>query len=157
MSKAFTRESDDAPEHPLTNQRAALLAPGEKNYLTAQGAHKLQAALHQLMSEPATPATRQRMFEIQQSLQSAIVVATPPSPWKQVLFGATVTVRDQTGGSIAYRIVGADETNMEENQISWRSPLAKSLLNAHVGDHVHFRAPAGEQKFEIINISYEGS
>ncbi len=112
MSKAFTRESDEVPEHLLTNQRPSLVPPGEKNYLAAQGAHKLQEMLQQLTSEPITPQTRQRTFEIQKSLQSAVVVAPPPPPWTQVFFGATVTVRDHTGESTAYRIVGVDETKM---------------------------------------------
>lgn len=155
MSKAFTRESDEAPEHPLTNQRPTLVSPGEKNYLTVQGARQLQEILQQLRSEPITPQIRRRIFEIQESLRSAVVVAPPPPPWTQVFFGATVTVRDHSDESIDYRIVGAEETDMGENHISWRSPLAKSLLNAKIGDHVRVCTPAGEQSLEIVSISYE--
>ncbi|HEX3855749.1 MAG TPA: hypothetical protein VHY30_00455 [Verrucomicrobiae bacterium] len=93
MSKAFTRESDELPESPLIKV-ASTLPFGLKNYFTPQGVAKLRQEMEQLNSQSASPASRQRIFEIQQSLQTAVVVEPPPKPWRQVSFGATVTVRD---------------------------------------------------------------
>jgi transcription elongation factor GreB len=64
-------------------------------------------------------------------------------------------VRNQHGEQTVYRIVGKDETDTDRNCISWTSPIAKALLKAHVGDHVRFRAPEGEQDLEITGIRYE--
>jgi len=155
MSKAFTRESDDLPERSALKRTASALPPGAKNYFTQGGVDNLRRELEELASKTDSPAIRQRIFEIQQSLQSVVVTSPPTTPWDQVLFGATVTVRDQHGGEITYRIVGVDETDIDRDWISWISPLAKALLKARVGDHVRFRAPAGEQNLEIVAVRYE--
>jgi hypothetical protein len=80
MSKAFTRETDELTEGPLTLQRPSPLPAGSKNYTTVQGHARLQQELKQLLSEPIKELTRQRTLEIEQSLKSAIVVAPPPPP-----------------------------------------------------------------------------
>ena len=53
MSKAFTRESDDAPEAPLVRP-VSVLPPGLKNLLTPGGALQLRQELEQLTTEEAT-------------------------------------------------------------------------------------------------------
>jgi transcription elongation factor GreB len=155
MSKAFTRESDELPERPALKQPLSALPPGTKNYFTPPGVLKLRLELERLVSEPSSTAIRQRIFEIQESLLSAVAVPPPPPPWEQVLFGATVTVRNQLGEHITYRIVGVDETDTDRDFISWLSPVAKALLKARVGEQVRFRAPAGEQDLEIVKVEYE--
>jgi len=155
MSKAFTRESDDVPERPAPRRPASSLPPGAKNYFTADGVAKLRQELEALSASEDSPTLRQRVFEIQQSLEIAVVSPPPAPPWDKVLFSATVTVRDQNGEETTYRIVGVDEMDIDRNWISWLSPLAKALLKARVGDHIRFRAPAGEQNLEIISVRYD--
>jgi len=155
MSKAFTRETDDLPERPVLKRPASSLPAGAKNYFTPGGLNILRRELELLMSSPDPSSVRDRILEIQQSIESAVVVPPPPQPWDQVLFAATVTVRNASGEENAYRIVGVDETDIDRNSISWLSPLAKTLLKARVGDHVHFRAPVGEQNLEIVSVRYE--
>jgi transcription elongation factor GreB len=152
MSKAFTRESDDGPEQPVPRRPAAALPPGAKNYFTPAGLDKLRRELEGLGH---SPAARQRILEIQASLEAAVPAPPPPPPWDQVLFGASVTVRDQHGEETTYRIVGAHEADIDCNWISHFSPLAKALLKARPGERVRFRAPAGEQILEIIAVTYQ--
>lgn len=156
MSKAFTRESDDVAEPALRTTLSAL-PPGAKNYFTARGVHTLREQLQELSSQPVSPSIRQRIFEIQQSLRSAVVVEPPPMPWEQVLFGATVIVRDQRAETITYHIVGVDEIDLDKNRISWISPVGKALLKKRVGEYVCFPTPGGEQNFEITRLVYENA
>ncbi|HEV2695543.1 MAG TPA: GreA/GreB family elongation factor [Verrucomicrobiae bacterium] len=156
MSKAFTRELDDVPERPMPKLSAAALPPGVKNYFTARGAADLRAELQQLTTAPITPANRQRVLDLQHALESAEIVEPPPQPWDQVLFGATVTVRNQRQELLTYRIVGVHETEMDENNISWRSPVAKALLKARMGEHVRLHIPEGEQEWQILKVEYAG-
>ncbi len=161
MSKAFTRESDD--EAPLLARMPAPLPPGVKNYMTPGGAQQLREDLKRLveverprfLGKGELPALDQRIAVLSQSLQSAVVVEPPVVPDDVVRFGATVTVRDKTGEESRYRIVGIDEMDMDRDWISWRSPIAKALLNAKIGQKVRFKIPAGEQELEITNITYE--
>lgn len=96
-----------------------------------------------------------RIDQLQESLQTAVVVPPPAQPWEQVLFGATVTVRDKAGEESRYRLVGVDETDIDRDWVSWCSPIARALLNARLGQRVRFHVPAGEQQLEIVGITYE--
>jgi transcription elongation factor GreB len=156
MSKAFTRESDvEMPEAAAFKPVASALPPGVKNYITPGGAQRLRAELAALLAAPGSLSNRQRIYELEQSLPSVVVVEPPAPPWNQVLFGASVTVRNQQGEEMTYRIVGVDETDLERDHISWRSPLATAVLRQRLGERVQFRAPAGEQQLEIIEIRFE--
>jgi transcription elongation factor GreB len=171
VSKAFTRESDDAPDDvPLPSRQSATLPPGAKNYVTPTGAKRLREELDRLVQveRPALSASSeeperrrqiqildQRISRLEQSLQSATLVQPPPVPWDQVRFGATVTVRETNGVESRYRIVGTDEADVDRDWVSWCSPLARALVNARLGQRVRFRVPAGEQELEIVAITYE--
>jgi transcription elongation factor GreB len=74
---------------------------------------------------------------------------------EQVYFGATVTYCDEDGAECTVRIVGIDETQSDQGEISWVSPIARALLRSSVGDLVTVRAPGGETEFEITAIVYE--
>ena len=169
MSKAFTRE-DDASGEPILRPQPSPLPPGVKNYLTADGARRLQDELNRLIQAERPRAAAltdvdaakrelqivdQRIAYLGQSLQSAEIV-NPPSALEDVVrFGATVNVRNRAGEQSQYRIVGIDETDLDKNWVSWRSPIARALLNARAGQRVKFRFPAGEDELEIVDVSYE--
>jgi transcription elongation factor GreB len=172
MSKAFTKE-DDAGDV-LVPRPVSPLPPGARNHITAAGARRLREELARLeaerpellarVSEPGMRGAdakerlqhlEQRIAYLQQSLQSAEVAVVPPPPHDVVRFGATVTVRDPRGEETTYRIVGVDETNLDRNEVSWLSPIARALLNARLGQKVPFRFPAGTAQLEIVRIAYE--
>ena len=167
MSKAFTKESD-LPEITLRPRPTSPLPPGAKNYLTATGAEQLKRELDRLLNvERPSMATRsgetsdelqilqQRAEQIQDILQSAVIVPLPTTTDDTVRFGATVTVRERKGEESTYRIVGVDETDLDRNWVSWISPIAKALLNARVGQKVRFKFPSGEEELEILSVSYD--
>jgi transcription elongation factor GreB len=167
MSKAFTRDDDSS--EPVLQRPVSPLPPGVKNYITADGAKRLGDELKQLReverprvvtsNDPAKLELLQkidlRIAYLDQSLQSAEVVSSPAVSDGKVRFGATVTVRDKNGTETKYRIVGVDETDIDRDWVSWRSPIAKALLNAGMGQRVKFQIPAGLQDWEIVAISYE--
>lgn len=144
MSKAFTRDDDGTPEPPPVVRAVPVLPPGVKNLITASGAEALRK---ELMQPGITSA---RAAEVQRILQSAVVHPPPLKPWEEVAFGATVTVRDGDETE-DYRLVGADETDLDRNWINWHSPLAQVLMGARIGQRVRFR----ERELEVLKIAYE--
>ena len=88
-------------------------------------------------------------------MHSAEIVPPPAAPQDQVRFGATVTVRDRSGGQSRYRIVGIDETDLDLGWVSFLSPIAQALLNGRLGEWVRFRLPAGDEELQILGIDYE--
>jgi transcription elongation factor GreB len=174
MSKAFTRE-DDVENEDVLPRHVSSLQPGARNLVTPGGARRLREELKQLREteRPGLQAAAAaggaaggeadeklkrvnlRISELQLGLATAEEAGPPPPPHDTVRFGATVTVRDERGAETAYRIVGVDEANLERNEVSWLSPIARALLNARVGQRVPFKFPSGIAQLEIVGIRYE--
>ena len=183
MSKAFTKESDgedeDLPDAP------DALPTGLKNYITPQGLDRLHAELHQLrrVERPQVVETvswaagngdrsengdyiygKKRLREIDRRLRFLIkrieiAEVVEPSQQKnhdQVFFGATVTFVDGHGNDKTVRIVGVDEARLEQNEVSWVSPIARALLKAWEGDVVKLHTPGGMVDIEVLKITYHG-
>lgn len=163
MSKAFTRESDDAPERPLPPRSRFPASQGIRNTLTPDGAERFRGELEHLLAshrvEPTpghsfTPAIAQRVADLQRLLKTAQVIPPPAPPHDQVRFGAFVTVRDTNGEDQCYRIVGVEESDPDQNWIHAQSPLAKALSGARLDQRVRFQTPAGVRELLILNIRY---
>ena len=80
---------------------------------------------------------------------------TPARRHDRVFFGATVTFRPASGDERVVTIVGVDELDTGNTRISWRSPLATSLLKAKVGDTVTLHTPRGDESLEIVDVRYD--
>lgn len=70
-----------------------------------------------------------------------------------VRFGCTVELEYEDGGRKTFQIVGEDETDPGRGKISWKSPIAKALLNQKQGDAVTLRTPSGEQEVSIEKVT----
>jgi transcription elongation factor GreB len=165
MSKAFTRENDDAePEMPPAR---AEVPSGGRRLITADGAERLQgevAALEQKRvrleeTSPADADARQELRRINarrqaiaETLAQADVVANADGATNEVRFGLFVTIRHEDGAEDEYRLVGLNEVDPESGLISWLSPLAQALLGRKAGDVVRFHAPVGEKVLKIVRI-----
>jgi transcription elongation factor GreB len=158
MSKAFTREDDDAPERPWVVV-TPVLPPGTRNLLTSAGATRLRRELDQLAAErngaTRSPAQEQRLAVLRAALAGAEIIPPPAPPWEQVRFGATVTVRNTAGVEDRYRIVGVAESDPANDAVSWISPIARALLNRRIGERVPFRFPSGADTLEILAVTYD--
>jgi len=71
----------------------------------------------------------------------------------RVIFGSTVTIKDiETGEIKKYQIVGDAEADIENNTISFTTPMASALLKKELGELIEAHTPGGDKEFEIINI-----
>jgi transcription elongation factor GreB len=181
MSKAFTKESDNDDEEEAG--AAPALPPGTRNYMTWRGFQLLKAELDQLLRKERPEVVqvvswaagngdrsengdyiygKRRLREIDRRirflikrLESAEVVdPADQQNVDQVFFGATVRVCDEDGEEAEYQIVGVDEANASEGRISWISPMARTLLKAHVGDTVKLMTPSGLREIDILSVRY---
>jgi transcription elongation factor GreB len=157
MSKAFTKEGDDPLDGVLQVDDAAL-PPGVKNYLTPEGAARLRDDIARLREAPRGDARRKveidaRLAALLRRLEAAEVIDPATQPRDRVVFGATVTVRDEEGRERRYRIVGVDEADAKRGWISWRTPIARALLDQPLGETVTLRTPGGEADVEIVGIA----
>ena len=151
-------------------------------YITPEGLAVLRAELHQLwkIERPQVTAVvheaakngdrsengdyiygKRRLAEIDRRvrfltkrLDQLEVVEQIPADQQRIFFGAWVTVEDEEGELLTYRIVGPDEFDLSKNKLSMDSPLARALLGKHVGDDIVFQSPAGERELYIEAVSY---
>ena len=70
----------------------------------------------------------------------------------QVFFGATVRYANAAGTERVVSIVGVDEVDLNRNQISWVSPLARAMMKS---GPVVLHAPGGTEQLEILEVTYE--
>jgi len=69
-------------------------------------------------------------------------------------FGAWVTIEDEDGARLCYRLVGPDEPDPDNGHISVASPMGRALLGKHIDDEVEVRRPKGEASFTILAVHY---
>jgi transcription elongation factor GreB len=96
-----------------------------------------------------------RIRYLSKTIDRVVVVDNAGRTHQRVHFGATVTIRYETGNEREVTIVGVDELDSGDTRVSWRSPLARALLTAVVGDTVTLRAPRGPERLEIVAVRYD--
>lgn len=95
-----------------------------------------------------------RLHFLQKRLESAEIIDPKTLQSDKVVFGATVTLEDEDGNTKTYKIVGADEFDIKQNKISWKSPVAQALLGKKLEDEVKIIKPSGEEIVVISSIEF---
>jgi len=105
--------------------------------------------------EAQTHLERQ-IADLQYKLSRVRTVDSDRIPDDKVYLFAKVLVKDQsTGEEILYTVVPPDETDIDNDIISVKSPIGAAMLGKVVGDVVEITVPAGLLKYEILKISRE--
>ena len=61
---------------------------------------------------------------------------------------------DDAGLERQVTILGIDEADILQGQISWVSPVARALLKSRAGDEVNLVTPHGVQVLEVLRVDY---
>jgi transcription elongation factor GreB len=158
-------------------------SPRGSKFITPEGARRLKAELDHLwrvlrpqvtqaVSEAAAQGDRSENAEyiygkrqlreidrrvrfLRQRLDGMTVVDQPPSDKNKVFFGAWVTLEDDNGEEVEYRIVGPDEFDVAKRYVSMDSPLGKALLRKSLDDDVRVEVPGGVKMYVVVQIRYE--
>jgi transcription elongation factor GreB len=180
MSKAFTREetADDDEDAALPQ-----IPSGARNYITPAGYARLRAELLYLIDVERPKVVdvvhwaasngdrsengdylygKKRLREIDRRIRfltKRLEVAdlTDPSAHHgndQVFFGAEVTYVDEDGTQTRVKILGIDEADSARGEVTWVSPIARTLLKARIGDALRFVTPGGTKEIEVVDVRY---
>jgi transcription elongation factor GreB len=169
-------EDDDESQLPA-------LPAGSKNYITPQGFARLQKELLELIDVERPKVVdvvhwaasngdrsengdyiygKKRLREIDRRIRfltkrlEIAEVADPALHYgnDQIFFGATVTYCEEDGVERTIRIVGIDESDSLQGDVSWISPVARALLNAREGDEVKLVMPGRVGLIEVLRVEY---
>jgi transcription elongation factor GreB len=182
MSKAFTRETD-ADSDDGEDPSLPPLPAGSRNYMTPQGYATLRAELFSLLDEERPKIVeivhwaasngdrsengdylygKKRLREIDRRIRFLtkrleIAEVTDPSAHHgkdQVFFGATVTYVDESSDERTVTILGIDEADSLKGEVSWVSPIARTLLKSRRGDVLQLVTPQGVREIEVLEVTY---
>ena len=171
-----TSEDDEALALPA-------LPAGARNYMTPAGYARLRSELFGLIDDERPKVVeivhwaasngdrsengdylygKKRLREIDrrirfltQRLEMAEVVNPSVHHGRdQVFFGATVTYAEASGQERTVTIMGIDEADSLQGQVSWVSPIARALLKSREGDQLKLPTPAGVLEIEVLQVSY---
>ena len=95
-----------------------------------------------------------RVRFLRQRLDGMVVVDKPPSDPSRVFFGAWVTLEDDDGAQVEYRIVGPDEFDVTQGYISMDAPLGRALMRKAIEDEITIEVPGGRKTYVIVAVSY---
>lgn len=181
MSKAFTKENDDAGDEDLDEPDP--LPAMVKNLMTPFGYKMLSDELERLLRNERPKIVeivswaagngdrsengdyiynKKKLREIDRRVRyltkrldtAEIVDPKRQQHLEQVFFGATVTYIDGEGATVKVQLVGVDEADLDQGKINWVSPVAKALMKSSIGDTIELRTVSGGQSIEIIDIEY---
>lgn len=181
MSKAFTKESEDADDEDEAG--SPPIPAGTRNYLTPAGYARLRSELISLLDVERPKVVdvvswaakngdrsengdylygKKRLREIDRRIRFLskrldIAEVVDPSVHHgsdQVFFGATVRYLNARDEEHTITIKGVDEFDSAAGEISWVAPIARALLGARVGDEVRVQTPAGVDMLEVLQVQY---
>ncbi len=180
MNKAFTKETDDEDDVELP---APTDVAGARNYITAAGYARIHAELMEVMDVERPKVVeivhwaasngdrsengdyiygKKRLREIDRRIRfltkrlslAAVVDPTAHHGSDQIFFGASVTYADDSGAQRTVTILGIDEVDSAQDQVSWVSPIARTLLKSRSGDVLQLATPAGLVEIEVLSVCY---
>jgi transcription elongation factor GreB len=180
LSKVVTQESEDPESDEV---QLPSLPLGVKNYVTPQGYARIRGELLNLIDVERPKVVdivhwaasngdrsengdyiygKKRLREIDRQIwfftkRLEIAEIIDPSVHfgrDQIFFGATVTYADATGQEKILTILGVDEADSSIAQVSWISPIARTLLRARVGDFLKVMTPVGTTEIEVLKVEY---
>ncbi len=180
MSKAFTRETDQDDDEDIG---LPALPSGTRNYMTPAGYARLRAELLDLIDNERPKVVevvhwaasngdrsengdylygKKRLREIDRRIRFLtkrleIAEVTDPSLHhgnEQVFFGATVTYAEADGTERTVTIKGIDEADSLQGEVSWISPIARTLLKSRVGEELKLVTPSGVIDIEVLDVQY---
>lgn len=95
-----------------------------------------------------------QIAELQYTIDNAEIVEDSNISVDEVGMSSKITIKRVDTGKIEnFTIVGTNHANVREGLISDESPIGKAAMKKKVGDVFLVDAPAGELRFEIMEIS----
>ena len=153
-----------------------------RKLLTAEGYQKLQDELNYLLREERPEITRivswaaslgdrsensdytynkRKLREIDRRIRyltklfdDAQKVEYNPQQEGKAYFGAWVTLEDEDGQELTFRIVGNEEIYQNQQYISLNSPMAKACLGKEEQDEIEVVTSEGRRTWFILKIWY---
>ena len=105
-------------------------------------------ALYDLFEEQAQLERRIALLETQLAVAEIVV----PADDGQAGIGSIVCVRDDTGTTSEYELVGPLESDLVNARVSIEAPVGRALVGNRAGARVEVAAPRGALALELVSV-----
>ena len=96
-----------------------------------------------------------KINEMEKAMASARIISEEQLDNSKVTILSSVTIKNlKTNKNVTYKLVSETEADLKTQRISVNSPIGQGLLGKAVGDVAEVKTPAGEIKFEVVEISF---
>ena len=95
-----------------------------------------------------------QIAEIEDRVSRAQIIDPASLSGDRIVFGATVTVRDDGDKPQRYQIVGQTEADARQGRISYDSPMGRALIGKQVGEEVEVTVPSGDRFYLVDKIEF---
>ena len=127
-----------------------------KKQMSREGYEKLEKELAYLVTEKRAEVA-QKLKEARSFgdlSENAEVVDDDKISVDEIGMSSVITIRKVGSDKIEkFTIVGTNHADIKAGKLSDESPIGKAALKKKVGDIFTVEAPAGELKFEVLEIS----
>ena len=97
-----------------------------------------------------------KISELENTIMQAEVIDISKLSGKEVMFGATVKIKDnEADEQSTYQIVGEYESDIENKKISVNSPMARGLIGKSKNDFVEINSPKGIRFYTVISVRFQ--
>ena len=152
MTEAGYKNLQDELKKLVNKERPAIIAA----ITEARGHGDLSENAEYQYAKEQQSLIESKISELENTIVQAEVIDISKLSGKEIMFGATVKIKDnETGEQSTYQIVGEYESDIENKKISINSPMARGLIGKSKNDVVEINSPKGIKFYTVISVKFQ--
>ena len=152
MTEAGYKNLQDELKKLVNTERPAIIAA----ITEARGHGDLSENAEYQYAKEQQSLIESKISELENTIVQAEVIDISKLSGKEIMFGATVKIKDnETGEQSTYQIVGEYESDIENKKISINSPMARGVIGKFKNDVVEINSPKGIKFYTVISVKFQ--
>ncbi len=152
MTEAGYKNLQDELKKLVNTERPAIIAA----ITEARGHGDLSENAEYQYAKEQQNLIESKISELENTIVQAEVIDISKLSGKEIMFGATVKIKDnETGEQSTYQIVGEYESDIENKKISINSPMARGLIGKSKNDVVEINSPKGIKFYTVVSVKFQ--
>ena len=152
MTEAGYKKLQDELKKLINTERPAIIA----EITEARGHGDLSENAEYQYAKEHQSHIETKISELETIISQAEIIDISKLSGKEVMFGATVKIKDnETGEQSTYQIVGEYESDIENKKISINSPMARGLIGKSTNDVVEINSPKGIKFYTVVSVKFQ--
>ena len=97
---------------------------------------------------------RARIGNLRKRLADISMIDISRLPTDRAAYGSTLVLYDlDSSEEVTYKLVMAEDSDINQNKISTTSPIGRGLMGKREGDEVDITTPNGKRRFEVVRVT----